>query len=82
MISDDLANAQAVRAVPVGDRAIRFLQAGGDLVLIVDRADLLPMLTAVQGEAAASPAFSARLQQAAQHVVESKIHLGLVPCSH
>jgi beta-N-acetylhexosaminidase len=82
VISDDLANAQAVRAVPVGDRAIRFLRAGGDLVLIVDRADLLPMLTAVQGEAAASPAFSARLQQAAQHVVESKIHLGLVPCSH
>ena len=82
VISDDLANAQAVRAVPVGDRAIRFLRAGGDLVLIVDRADLLPMLTAVQGEAAASPAFSARLQQAAQHVVESKIHLGQVPCAH
>jgi beta-N-acetylhexosaminidase len=82
VISDDLANARAVTAVPVGDRAIRFLQAGGDLVLIVDRADLLPMLTAVQGEAAASPAFKARLQQAAQHVVESKIRLGLVPCSH
>jgi beta-N-acetylhexosaminidase len=82
VISDDLANAGAVTAVPVGDRAVRFLRAGGDMVLIVDRADLPPMLTAVQREAAASPAFSARLQQAAQHVVETKIHLGLVPCSH
>jgi len=82
VISDDISNAVAVSAVLPGDRAIRFLQAGGDMVLIVDRADLPPMLTAVQREAAASPAFSARLQQAAQHVVESKIHLGLVPCSH
>ena len=81
VISDDISNAVAVSAVLPGDRAIRFLQAGGDLVLIVDRADLLPMLTAVQGEAAASPAFAAILQQAARHVVESKIQLGLVPCS-
>jgi beta-N-acetylhexosaminidase len=80
-ISDDISNAVAVSAVLPGDRAIRFLQAGGDMVLIVNRADLLPMLSAVQGEAADSPAFAAILQQAAQHVVESKIELGLVPCS-
>jgi beta-N-acetylhexosaminidase len=80
-ISDDISNAVAVSAVLPGDRAIRFLQAGGDMVLIVNRADLLPMLSAVQGEAADSPAFAAILQQAAQHVVESKIELGLVPCT-
>ena len=82
VISDDLSNARAVTGVSVGDRAIRFLQAGGDMVLIVDRADLFPMLTAVQGEAAASSSFNALLQQAAQHVVETKIQLGLVHCSH
>jgi beta-N-acetylhexosaminidase len=81
VISDDISNAVAVSAALPGDRAIRFLQAGGDMVLIVNRADLLPMLTAVQGEAASSPAFGAILQQAAQHVVMSKIQLGLVPCS-
>jgi hypothetical protein len=63
------------------DREIRFLQAGGDMVLIINRADLLPMLTGVQGEAASSPAFCATLRQAAQDVVMSKIQLGLVPCS-
>jgi beta-N-acetylhexosaminidase len=81
VITDDIANAVAVSAVLPGDRAIRFLQAGGDMVLIVNRADLRPMLSAVQGEAADSPAFAAILRQAAQHVVESKIKLGLVPCS-
>lgn len=81
VISDDISNAVAVSAVLPGDRAIRFLQAGGDMVLIVNRADLLPMLSAVQNEAADSPAFAAILQQAAQRVVESKIELGLVPCS-
>lgn len=81
VISDDISNAVAVSSALPGDRAIRFLQAGGDMVLIVSRADLLPMLTAVQGEAASSPAFGATLQQAAQHVVMSKIQLGLVPCS-
>jgi beta-N-acetylhexosaminidase len=82
VISDDISNAVAVSAFLPADRAIRFLQAGGDMVLIVNRADLLPMLSAVQGEAADSPAFAAILWQAAQHVVESKIELGLVPCSH
>ena len=81
VISDDISNAVAVSAVLPGDRAIRFLQAGGDMVLIVNRADLLPMLSAVQSQAAESPAFAAILRQAAQHVVESKIKLGLVPCS-
>jgi beta-N-acetylhexosaminidase len=81
VISDDISNAVAVSAVLPGDRAIRFLQAGGDMVLIVNRADLRPMLSAVQGEAADSPSFAATLQQAAQHVVQSKIQLGLVQCS-
>jgi beta-N-acetylhexosaminidase len=81
VISDDISNAVAVSAVLPGDRAIRFLQAGGDMVLIVNKADLLPMLTAVQGEAASSPAFGAILRQAAQDVVESKIQLGLVSCT-
>jgi beta-N-acetylhexosaminidase len=80
VISDDISNAVAVSAVLPGDRAIRFLQAGGDMVLIVNRADLLPMLSAVQVEAADSPAFAAILRQAAQHVVQSKIELGLVSC--
>ena len=82
VISDDISNAVAVSSVLPADRAVRFLQAGGDMVLIVNRADLLPMLSAVQGEAASSPAFAATLRQAAQHVVESKIELGLLPCSH
>lgn len=82
VISDDISNAVAVSAVLPGDRATRFLQAGGDMILIVNRADLPPMLSAVQSEAADSPAFDAVLQQAAQHVVESKIQLGLVTCSH
>lgn|GEM_PF-6417125 len=51
------------------------------MILVLNRADLPAMLSAVQSEAAASPAFTAVLRQAAQHVVESKIQLGLVPCT-
>jgi len=47
----------------------------------VNQADLLPVLTAVQGEAASPPAFGAILLLAAQDVVLSKIQLGLAPCS-
>src|SRR3954447_25540298 len=40
IITDDVATAVAVRDVPPGERAVRFLAAGGTLVLIVTAADL------------------------------------------
>jgi beta-N-acetylhexosaminidase len=80
VISDDLGQAKAVRNTPVGQRAVSFIAAGGDLVLTVRPADLLPMRDALMAAARKSPAFRARLDEAALHVVLSKVRAGLLRC--
>lgn len=80
VISDDLGSAVAVAATPAGQRAVDFVTVGGDLVLTVQPADLAPMTTALTAAAAQNPAFQARLENAALHVLQSKQSLGLLSC--
>jgi beta-N-acetylhexosaminidase len=80
VISDDLGAAVAVRAVPVGDRAVRFVTAGGDLVLTIRESDAGPMAAALVAAAQRSPVFAARVTDAARHVVAAKVRAGLVRC--
>jgi|SRR5579859_1875264 len=80
VISDDLGAAVAVTAVPVGERAVRFVKAGGDIVLTVRATDAGPMTTALLAAAQQSPAFAARVTDAARHVVAAKVKAGLVRC--
>jgi beta-N-acetylhexosaminidase len=81
VVSDDLGAAEAVRAVPVGERAVRFVAAGGDLVLTVRLHDAATMTHALGEEARRSPAFARRLGEAAGSVLESKARGGLLPCA-
>jgi beta-N-acetylhexosaminidase len=81
IVSDDLGNAVAVSGVPVGDRAVRFIQAGGDLVLTVQPADAGPMTRALIAKAEASDAFRSQLRAAARYVLAAKYRVGLLPCS-
>ena len=46
-MSDDLGAADAVESVPAGDRAVRFVAAGGDLVLTIRPEDAAPMSAAL-----------------------------------
>jgi beta-N-acetylhexosaminidase len=78
VISDDLANAASVTHLPVGERAVRFLAAGGTLVLTVDAATLPPMLEAVLARDAADPAFSALVDDAVRTALEAKDRAGLL----
>jgi beta-N-acetylhexosaminidase len=80
VMSDDLGAADAVERVPSGQRAVRFVAAGGDLVLTIRRADAAPMTTAMIAEAGRSPAFDARVTDAARHVVQAKYRAGLLDC--
>jgi len=80
VISDDLGAAAAVKSVPLGERAVRFITAGGDVVLTVRTADAGTLASALIAEAKKSPAFAARVADAAGHVVAGKIHTGLVSC--
>jgi beta-N-acetylhexosaminidase len=80
VVSDDLGSAVAVGSVPVGERAVRFIQAGGDLVLSVKASDAGPMSAALLAAAQASPAFDARVTDAAARVIRSKYRAGLLTC--
>ncbi len=80
VISDDLGAAVAVAAVPVGERAVRFVKAGGDIVLTVRATDAGPMSSALVAAAQQSQAFAARVTDAARHVVAAKVKAGLVRC--
>ena len=79
VISDDLAHARQVSAIPPGLRALRFVAAGGDMVLTVDPAPLPAMYAAVLGRARTSPAFRATVRAAALRVLTAKQEQGLLP---
>lgn len=79
VITDDV-NAKALQAVPVADRAVRFVQAGGDIVLTGRAADAGPMASALSAKAAKDPTFRALVDAAATRVVAVKAGRGLVDC--
>ena len=80
IISDDLGEAQAVRNIPAGTRAIDFLRAGGDLVTSQDLAPAQEMAAAVLAKARGSAAFRATVDDAARRVLTAKQAAGLLPC--
>jgi beta-glucosidase-like glycosyl hydrolase len=78
VISDDLGNATAVQRVPEGDRAVRFLEAGGTLVLTVAPETFPDMLDAVVARDAADPAFAAVVDDAVRTALLAKARAGLL----
>ena len=80
VITDDVGAAKAVAAVPVGQRATRFIAAGGDIVLTAKSAQAPVMLKAIAAQRAASPAFADQVDAAAARVLDLKADLGLVKC--
>lgn len=81
VVSDDLGLAAAVRAMPPGERAVRFLAAGGDVVLTVKHTAIPAMVAAVSRRAVADPAFRALVDRAAERVLTAKNAAGLLPCA-
>jgi beta-N-acetylhexosaminidase len=78
VISDDLGNARAVRDVPPGERAVRFLGAGGTLVLTVEPAIVPEMIDAVLQRSDADPAFAATVHDAVRTALLAKDRAGLL----
>jgi beta-N-acetylhexosaminidase len=78
IVSDDLGSARQVASVPVPDRALRFLAAGGDLVLTLDNSQTAAMVGAVVARAQADPRFRAQVDASALRVLLAKQHLGLL----
>jgi beta-N-acetylhexosaminidase len=81
VITDDVGAAQAVAAVPVGQRATRFIAAGGDIVLTARATQAPAMLKAIAAKRKASTQFADQVDAAAARVLDLKADLGLVKCS-
>ncbi|MFI7540429.1 glycoside hydrolase family 3 N-terminal domain-containing protein [Actinoplanes sp. NPDC049599] len=80
VMSDDLGAADAASSLPAGERAVRFVAAGGDLALTIRPQDAAPMAASLTAAARKSPAFAARLTDAARHVLRAKERAGLLKC--
>jgi beta-N-acetylhexosaminidase len=81
VVSDDLGAAEEVQAVPPAERALDFLRAGGDLVL-VSTPNLLPAMTsAVIAEARAGSDFRAQVDRHTLRILAAKQSMGLLACS-
>ncbi|GAA2107518.1 hypothetical protein GCM10009841_27630 [Microlunatus panaciterrae] len=79
VISDDLAG-KAVSGLSPGQRALRFLDAGGDLVIMGDPGLAPAMVRAVRAEARDDPEFAARLTTKVTRVLTMKERRGLADC--
>jgi beta-N-acetylhexosaminidase len=79
VISDDLA-ARAMQALAPGERARRFLNAGGDLMIVGDPALLAPMVRAVRTQARSNPDFAAEVTEHTARVLKMKARYGLARC--
>lgn len=81
VVSDDLGSAVSVGRVPVGQRATRFVAAGGDIVLTTVASQAPAMVAALLARRASSAAFAARMDASAARVLDLKARLRLVRCS-
>jgi beta-N-acetylhexosaminidase len=79
VISDDLGNALAVGDVAAGERAVRFLAAGGTLVLTVDAAIVPAMIDAVLARSDSDPGFADQVDTAVHTALLAKARAGLLP---
>jgi beta-N-acetylhexosaminidase len=77
VISDSL-SAAAVQAVPVRERAVRLVEAGGDIAVFSSRADAEAALDGLIERAAADPAFKDKAETAAGRVLQGKQAAGLL----
>jgi beta-N-acetylhexosaminidase len=78
VISDDLGQARQVAAWSPAARAVRFISAGGDMVLTVTPTVIPAMVKAVMARAASDAVFRAKVNAAVLRVLTAKQQLGLL----
>lgn len=78
VISDDVSDARQVIDIGPGQRAVRFIGAGGDMVLLVHPQTLPTMYRAVLQRARANEAFRAKVEASALRILTAKEHQGLL----
>ncbi|MGA3056714.1 MAG: glycoside hydrolase family 3 N-terminal domain-containing protein [Candidatus Limnocylindrales bacterium] len=80
VVSDDLGAAASIAATPAGGRAVGFIAAGGDLIVVAGTAPAVEMAAAVSKRAASDAGFRAQVDAAALRVLRAKSSYGLLAC--
>lgn len=80
VVSDDLA-APAVRVLPPGARAVTFLAAGGDLIIVGDPTLAPTMVRAIKAKAVADARFRASILPKTTRILQMRARRGLTSCS-
>lgn len=81
VVMSDSLTADAVSDIAPGQRAIDFIDAGGDMIVLGPIAVAVPMADALAERAASNSAFRARIDESALRILEAKDTAGLLPCS-
>ena len=79
VMSDDLGATIAVALIPPGERAVTFVEAGGDMI-VTNTGTARAMAAALVERARNDPSFNARVQDAVTRVLIAKQRSGLLPC--
>jgi beta-N-acetylhexosaminidase len=80
VITDDVGAAAQVASVPAGQRATRFVAAGGDIVITAKASLTATMVDALVEKAQQDKAFEAQLKSSVRRVLTLKQRRGLVNC--
>jgi beta-N-acetylhexosaminidase len=80
VITDDVGAAAEVASVPAGQRATRFVAAGGDIVINATAGLTATMVSALVAKAQEDKAFAAKLTSSVRRVLTLKQEHGLVSC--
>ena len=80
IISDDLGDAAAVASMPPGQRAVSFLDAGGDMITSQSFGPAEAMAPAILSKASSDPAFAAKVNTAVKLILAAKQRFGLLSC--
>lgn len=80
VVSDDIGATAAVSDTPPENRAVDFVEAGGDLIISKYVGPTGRMAEAILARAESDPAFRSRVDDAAMRVLRAKKASGLLPC--
>jgi beta-N-acetylhexosaminidase len=80
VVMSDSLTADAVSAIPSGQRAIDFVDAGGDMIVLGPIDVAVPMAEALAERAKSDMPFRDRIDRSVLRILEAKETAGLLPC--
>jgi beta-N-acetylhexosaminidase len=81
VVMSDSLTAEAVKAISPRERALRFLAAGGDLIVLARLQPAISMASGLADAAASDPQVASRIDDASRRILRAKADAGLLACA-